>query len=147
MLLVTVRMKPFSIYLRELGRIKVQPMEEGSFSRISVQCYLNRLKSFDHERMLGEIAKPRYFSCKFDWRMGVENGIQVTAKYFDGLCLDCMKTTVKADKEYRDHIDFSERYDDDCRITHGGAHALLQPHGAPAIREAKLRISARKDQV
>ncbi|KAE8139057.1 hypothetical protein BDV38DRAFT_58309 [Aspergillus pseudotamarii] len=106
-------------YLRELGRIKVQPMEEGSFSRVSIQCYLTRLRFFDHERMLRGISKRRCFDCNFNWMVGVEKAIKVTAKYFDGLCLDCMKTTVKADKEYWDHINFSERYDAGCRITHG----------------------------
>ncbi|KAE8398123.1 hypothetical protein BDV37DRAFT_288834 [Aspergillus pseudonomiae] len=106
-------------YLRELGRIDVQPLVERSFSRASVQCYLDRLRQFDQERMLRKISGDRCLHCCFDWKKGVERAIQVTTEYFDGLCLDCMKITVRDDEDYWDHARFRERYDRNCRITHG----------------------------
>ncbi|KAE8322695.1 hypothetical protein BDV39DRAFT_196502 [Aspergillus sergii] len=86
-------------YLRELGKIKVQPLEERSFSLVSVQSYLNRLQHFDQERMLRGMSRQPCSSCGVEWKRRVGKAIAVTAEYFDGLCLDCMKTTVKADED------------------------------------------------
>ncbi|RAQ52552.1 hypothetical protein AFGD_004863 [Aspergillus flavus] len=106
-------------YLRELGKIKVQPLEERSFSLVSVQSYLNRLQHFDQERMLRGMSRQPCSSCGIEWKRRVGKAIEVTRDYFDGLCLDCMKTTVKADEEYWYHASYRSRHDENCRITHG----------------------------
>ncbi|OGM43282.1 hypothetical protein ABOM_008657 [Aspergillus bombycis] len=67
-------------YPKELGRIGVQPLVERSFSRASVECYLNRLRRFDQERMLRGISGDRCLHCCFDWKNGVERAIKVTTE-------------------------------------------------------------------
>ncbi|KAE8346303.1 hypothetical protein BDV24DRAFT_158547 [Aspergillus arachidicola] len=79
---------------------------------------------FNYLRELGKSRFSHWRSghfpcCGVEWKRRVGKAIEVTAEYFDGLCLDCMKITVKADKEYWDHASYSERYDENCRITHG----------------------------
>ncbi|BAE61187.1 unnamed protein product [Aspergillus oryzae RIB40] len=81
--------------------------------------HIMEINPIDNERMLRGMSRQPCSSCGIEWKRRVGKAIEVTRDYFDGLCLDCMKTTVKADEEYWYHASYRSRHDENCRITHG----------------------------
>ena len=120
-------------YLRELSRIKVWPLED-SLKDQSINDILVQLRRFDSTRMRQyEAQSPKYLgqwerrcdSCSHAWQSVVTLAAHRVAKYFDGLCLDCMDSSKNLreggdkDDDYWHYHEVYERYDGNCRITHG----------------------------
>ncbi|KAF7590359.1 hypothetical protein BBP40_002962 [Aspergillus hancockii] len=81
-------------YLEELDRIEVPRLEQTIYPMVSVQKCRTRLARFDEQQMLGNGSpKPYCPSCMPSWKVNVEQAIQNTSQYFDGLCLDYLDLT------------------------------------------------------
>ncbi|PYH65897.1 uncharacterized protein BO88DRAFT_418063 [Aspergillus vadensis CBS 113365] len=115
-------------YLRELTRIDVWPLEE-SMRTDSIKKMLERLRLFDAKNMrtytnpnTGQV-QPCH-RCNKAWGAIVGRAANTVAKYFDGLCLDCMdlskdlQSDGDRDEDYWKHNDM-QKWDTGCRVRHG----------------------------
>ncbi|KAK2760267.1 hypothetical protein FQN54_002335 [Arachnomyces sp. PD_36] len=130
-------------YLRELQRIGVWPLED-SLSKYSIQQVLDRIPNFDENKLpvssavsvpgastpgssSPPVSKPKCIYCDDCWGVNVRHAASYAAKYFHGLCMDCMTTTkdIRLERgmeyDYWHHNEKFEAWDRGCRIKHGEA--------------------------
>lgn len=134
-------------YLRELRRCETRLFGD-TFARSSAADVLHRLREFRMPEGNADVdinipsssnnqrntsacasaapsARPVCMRCDGDWKQVVERARETTARYFDGLCLDCMDSTKNVrlggdvDDNYWVYYQRRDRYDGLCRISHG----------------------------
>ncbi|KAI9038241.1 BTB/POZ domain-containing protein [Aspergillus affinis] len=113
-------------FLAELRRIQAWPLED-TMAKTSIETMLKRLKRFGSSRMNAHGPNTGMLLCKCsrNWGQVVYDTVRRVRNYFDGLCLDCMKSSkdVKyrrdGDIEYWGHHMSRKKYDAHCRIKHG----------------------------
>ncbi|GKZ26919.1 hypothetical protein AbraIFM66951_005147 [Aspergillus brasiliensis] len=115
-------------YLRELGRIQVWPLED-SMRNQSIQDMLGKLSLFNANNMRS-YTNPKTgkvetcVPCNRSWGNIVREAARTVAKYFDGLCLDCMdlsrdlRSGGDRDDDYWMHNEMLQ-WDAHCRVEHG----------------------------
>ncbi|KAJ5715386.1 uncharacterized protein N7483_012567 [Penicillium malachiteum] len=103
-------------FLDELSRVDVNPLKDMIY-KSSISELLRRLKDFKVEN----IGPPDEdcFNCGIDFQDHVETAARTVEKYFDGMCLDCMKEDPDLSSPYWQPKGYRGSYDRTCRIRHG----------------------------
>jgi len=104
-------------YLDELITREVFPIDDYT-GRTSINELLSRLAGFSHK-----CAARHCSHCDIDWVRVVNDAVETTRKYNQGLCLDCMdRSRVRdddADYWRKMGADSNGKWDAHCRMDHG----------------------------
>lgn len=106
-------------YQRRLCLDNIWPLER-TFTKVSVHEMLRRL---DLCKFDGDPPKSCVM-CRIDCQKVVKYARQMTASYFDGLCLHCIEKTAddskRAEKQTYWYVGWTENWDDECPgVRHG----------------------------
>lgn len=111
-------------YLKELQRIEVEPLGNTLF-RNSVADILTRLDYFNHRNLSCNKHDPlsQCSWCSRTWTCLIEGIQRRIRRYFDGLCLDCLRNHLDKHSTYWNRELHREAYDGEwdstCHISHG----------------------------